>query len=188
MKLDSNFTLNLYGLHVRFVTEDDAEFIVRLRTHPKLGRYIHPTLPDIKKQKIWIREYKLREKEGREYYFIFLLDNQPVGLNRIYDIEEKSFTSGSWIFDQDVPLESSVASALITRIIAFELLGKEMEYSHDGCHIDNKKVVKFNLMLGMRITGTKNEAMGTYYTFIMTKSDFYTNKPKIEKLIGYNNE
>jgi hypothetical protein len=49
-------------------------------------------------------------------------------------------------------------------------------------------VLKFNLMLGLKITGTREEEMGTYYTFSMTKADFYKNKPIIEKLIGYNND
>jgi hypothetical protein len=118
--------MNRYGLHVRFVNENDAEFIVNLRTHPKLSRFIHKTDVDIEKQKHWIRNYKEREKAGKEYYFIFLIEGKSVGLNRLYNIEEDSFTSGSWVFDPDAPFESSIASALITRIIAFDLLGKRV--------------------------------------------------------------
>jgi len=188
MKLLSNFNIVKYGLKVRLVNENDAKFIVQLRTNPKLSRYIHPTGSDINKQIEWIKAYKLREEKGNEFYFVFSIGNKPVGLNRIYNIEEESFTSGSWVFDPAAPFESSVASALITRTIAFELLGKEIENSFDGCHIENKKVLKFNLMLGMKITGTRTEVMGTYYTFSLTKSDFYINKPKIERLISYQNE
>jgi len=185
MKLPSNFSIEKYGLKVRLVNENDAKFIVDLRTHPKLSRFIHYTVPDINKQIEWIKAYKSREEEGNEYYFIFSIGNKPVGLNRIYNIEEERFTSGSWVFDPDTPFEGSVASALITRIIAFELLGKEMENSYDGCHIENKKVLKFNLMLGMKITGTREETMGTYYTFSLVKLDFDIKKAIIEKLIGY---
>jgi hypothetical protein len=41
--LPSNFELDRYGLHVRLVREEDAEFILSLRTDPKLSRFIHPT-------------------------------------------------------------------------------------------------------------------------------------------------
>ena len=187
MRLHTDFTFEKYGLKLRLVNENDADFIIRLRTNPRLNRFLHPTSPDIEKQKEWISNYKLRESKGIDYYFIFYSNNQPVGLNRIYNIEENSFTSGSWIFDPDSPTESSISSALITRIIAFDILGKEIEYSHDGCHIDNKKVLRFNLMLGLQITGTRDDSIGTFYTLSMTKADFYKNKPIIEKLIGYNN-
>jgi hypothetical protein len=188
MVLPIDFTFEKYGLKLRFVNENDADFIIRLRTNPKLNRFLHPTSPDIEKQKEWISDYKLREKKGTDYYFIFFFNGQPIGLNRIYNIEENSFTSGSWIFDPDGPIESSIASALISRIIAFDILEKEIEYSNDGCHIDNKKVLRFNLMLGLIITGTRNDSLGTFYTFSMSKSDFYKNKPIIEKLIGYNHD
>lgn len=188
MNLPSDFTFEKYGLKLRLVNENDADFIIRLRTNPKLNRFLHPTSPDIEIQKEWISNYKIREAKGFDYYFIFFVNGQPVGLNRIYNIEENIFTSGSWIFDPDGPIECSIASALITRIIAFEILGKEIEYSNDGCHVDNKKVLKFNLMLGLKITGKREEQLGTYYTFSMTKADFYKNKPVIEKLIGYNND
>ena len=69
--LPSNFELDRYGLHVRLVREEDAEYIVQLRTNPTKNRYIHSTLNDVKAQKEWIRLYKQREAEGKEYYFIF---------------------------------------------------------------------------------------------------------------------
>ena len=71
MKLDSDFTYEKYGLQLRFVNEDDAEFIIKLRTDPKLGKFIHSTSSDIEEQKKWIRAYKKREQAGTDYYFIF---------------------------------------------------------------------------------------------------------------------
>ena len=47
IKLSSDFNLDKYGLHVRLVNEDDAEFIVSLRTDPKLSRFIHDTGNDV---------------------------------------------------------------------------------------------------------------------------------------------
>jgi hypothetical protein len=185
MKLPSEFTFEKYGLFSRLVNEEDAEFIVKLRTDPKLGRFIHPTSPDINKQREWIREYKNRESEGKEYYFIFLKAGHPVGLNRLYHLEEDRFTSGSWVFAPDAPFEYAIASALIVRTIAFDILGKELEFGVEGCHVDNKKVVKFNLMIGLKIKGKRIEEGEEFYTFNLTKADYEIRKPKIERLIGY---
>lgn len=186
MNLPSDFTFEKYGLQLRFVNENDAEFIVKLRTNPKLGRFIHSTSSDIELQKKWIREYKQRESEGKDYYFIFFKGGQPVGLNRLYHIEEDRFTSGSWICLPNTETACVVASSLIPRIIAFEILGKQMEFGVEGCHEDNKKVIKFNQMIGLKIKGTRMEEKGKYYTFNLTKEDFYKSKERLEKLLNLN--
>ena len=41
MKLSSDFSMNLYGLNVRLVIEEDAEFILNLRLDPELGNYMN---------------------------------------------------------------------------------------------------------------------------------------------------
>ena len=61
-----------YGLKARLVEEQDAAFILSLRTDPKLSRFLHPTENDEEKQRAYIRGYKEREKQGKDYYFIFL--------------------------------------------------------------------------------------------------------------------
>ncbi len=186
MKLNSDFVYEKYGLKTRLVNEQDAGFILRLRTNPKLNQFIHPTSSDINQQIDWIREYKKREAEGSEYYFIFYKNEQLLGCIRLYHIKENRFAVGSWLFEPDQPFEYAVASALITRTIAFDILGKELEYSVDGCHKDNKKVIKFNQMMGMKIRGSRHEEMGEFYLFNLTKKDFQKHKEKIEKLIGLN--
>lgn len=185
MILPSEFVFFKYGLKVRFVNENDAAFILRLRTDAKLGKYLHETSNDIENQKEWIRDYKKRERKGSDYYFIYLKDDKPLGVNRIYAIGDDRFATGSWVFDPTAPYESAIASALIVRIVGFELLGKKIEYGVHGCHVDNKKVIKFNQMLGLKIRETRKEEMGVFFQFHMTKKDFYKQKPKLEKLIGY---
>lgn len=183
MKLPSNFEMDMYGLHFRFVQEEDAGFILRLRTNEKLSRYIHATDNDLENQKSWIRTYKEREKAGTDYYFIFFKNDIPVGLNRLYCIKEDTYTSGSWVFDPSAPLECSVASALIVRRIAFEMLGMKEENAFDGCHEDNVKVLKFNKMLGLEITGKIQDEKGMYYTEKLTKENFEKNRGRIERLL-----
>lgn len=61
-KLENNFSLERYGLYVRLVLEDDAEFINSLRRDLKLSRFISPTEDNVDIQKEWIRNYKQRER------------------------------------------------------------------------------------------------------------------------------
>lgn len=70
-KLPSNFNLDKYNLQVRFVQEEDAEFITKLRTDVRLSRFIHQIEDDVEGQKKWIRDYKEREALGIDYYFIY---------------------------------------------------------------------------------------------------------------------
>ena len=53
MNLQSN-TVSL-----RLIEEDDAEFVVKLRTDEKLNRFISAVEDDINAQKRWIRNYKI---------------------------------------------------------------------------------------------------------------------------------
>jgi len=186
IKLPADFELDRYGLHVRFVQECDAEFIIKLRTDPELSKFIHETKNDLDKQREWIRGYKQKEKGGTEYYFIFYSMDKPVGLNRIYRIEsDGTFTTGSWLFSKDAPMEASIASAIIVREIAFETLDLKFENGFDGCHEDNKKVLRFNRMLGLKDTGIITDSKGKYCTMTLTKDDFEVGKGKILKILNY---
>lgn len=133
-KLPENFELDRYGLHVRLVREDDAAYIVRLRTDPKLGRYIHHTDPDVGKQIAWLKEYKKREQQGLDYYFVFESPKGcPCGLLRIYDIADDYFTIGSWVFDMNAPKGAAILADIITKEIGFEL------FPEKKVHWDNMK-------------------------------------------------
>lgn len=176
--LPSDFELDRYGLHVRFVREKDAEFILSLRTDPKLSRFIHPTENDDEKQRAYIRCYKEREKQGMDYYFIFFLQGEPVGLARIYNVQGDTFTFGSWLFKEGLPYWVSIAGAIIAREFAFEELGKEKEVEADGTHEDNKGVISFSRMLGMNFDGFKMDDKGKYLTGYMLKGDFEKNKQR----------
>lgn len=126
-KLPSNFELDRYGLHVRLVREEDAEFIVSLRTDPNMNKYIHYTSDSVDKQCQWIRDYKHREAEGKEYYFIFEQKNECIGLARLYNIEDDKFTSGSWLSRSEI-IGSGVLCDIISREVAFELYPQSINY------------------------------------------------------------
>lgn len=182
--LPPDFHGEKYGLTFRLVQESDAEFIYRLRTNPDLSKYIHDVEGGVEGQVKWIRNYKIREEEGTDYYFIFFKNNEPVGLNRIYSIHDKTYTGGSWVMAPNSPMEVVVAVPLIKREIAFEIMGMEYEDDYDGVHIENKKVIKFNKMFGCKIYKHIQDVKGEYACLSLTKEDFEANKPKIIHIIN----
>ena len=80
------------------VTEDDAEFILKLRCDPMNSKYLHKTDCDVDLQQHWIREQL--ERKG-DYYFIVSCnkDGRKVGLISLYNIDENKKTGefGRWI-------------------------------------------------------------------------------------------
>lgn len=75
MKLNSDFVYEKYGLKTRLVNEQDAGFILRLRTNPKLNQFIHPTSSDISQQIDWIREYKKERPKAANIISFFIKTN-----------------------------------------------------------------------------------------------------------------
>lgn len=117
-KLSSDFCVNRYGVECRLVQESDAEFIYNLRKDSKLSRYIHQTR-GLEDQQNWIKDYKTREQEGTDYYFIFILNGNPYGLARIYNINwaRLSCIVGSWLCKPDIPMDKT----FITNVILEEI-------------------------------------------------------------------
>lgn len=183
--LPADFQGEKYGLKFRLVNESDAEFIYMLRSNKTLSKYIHDIKGGVENQVEWIRNYKIREEEGTDYYFIFFKDNKPVGLNRIYSIHGDTYTGGSWVMAPQSGIHEVLAVPIIIREIAFENMGFSFEDNYDACHVDNKKVIKFNLKFGCKIYKHFQDVKGEYVAMSLTKEDFETNKPKLLKLIGY---
>ena len=48
--------LSTKNIKLELITEDDAEMILKLRTDPKLNKFLSKTDSSIEKQKEWIRE------------------------------------------------------------------------------------------------------------------------------------
>lgn len=149
--LPTGFHLNKYGVDVRLVVEDDTPFILSLRADKWLTRFIHQTDNDENKQREWIRNYKIREAEGKEYYFIYSKDGKPFALNRIYNIDGVKCTSGSWLSVPGTPMELSIPTALINRDIMFDIIG--LKEDNFDVRKGNLKVQKFHQMTGSIKTG-----------------------------------
>ena len=164
-----------YGIKLRSVEVEDAEFILSLRLNEKLGRYISPTENSIEQQENWIKKYKEREEKGLEYYFITVDDfGIKYGLNRIYDFDSNSFESGSWFFSSDAPKGYSVLSDLVGRDYGFEDLG--FEYCRFNVKKKNITVVNYNLAFNADII---SEDEFTYFF----KIDYATYKKHRDRLV-----
>lgn len=178
-KLPENFELTRYGLHVRLVREKDAEFIVRLRTDERLGRYIHATANDVDKQREWIREYQKREAAGTEYYFIYeTAAGNPLGVYRLYGVTEESFTSGSWIFLPDAPLGASMLAFIIARELAWELVPNAVNVYN--IKKDNTSVLQFIGTFAPKVTRELDDS----FDFENTKEDFEEHKTPILRMLA----
>lgn len=179
-KLPENFELDRYGLHVRLVREEDAEFIVKLRTQQYNRQYLHSDRLTIDKQLDWLKSYKKREFLGKDYYFVFLYNNIKVGVVRLYNVNDEDFHCGSWVFDDNIPSFCALAGAIIAREIAFENLGKTVELNNaDGIDSRNVNVQHFMKILGIELTDERYEGSIKYLVGVLRKEDFVKNKKKI---------
>jgi len=161
-----------YGLQVRLATIDDAEFILSLRTDDRLARHISTTSPDLSQQRKWLQQYKQREAEGKEYYFIIQHKQRPIGTFRLYDIEGDHFVSGSWVFSPDSPAGASILGEIICKEIAYENL--KLNHNRGDVRKDNRQVMRYNLSYHPTITGEDDK--NVYMEF--DKNIFYKEKEK----------
>jgi len=182
MRISSNFTLERFGLHVRLVNEKDADFIIKLRSDPKLGLYLNPTQNDVVNQKQWITDYKKREEQGLDYYFIYLFNEEKIGLNRIYNIKGKTATSGSWVCSPNIPFELPIITVVIIREIFFEILGLDIDFM--DTRKDNKRVIRMHHLQGAQKI-YENE-IDVYH--ILTEETYRANRVKFMSYINLKNE
>ncbi|SEO24035.1 Acetyltransferase (GNAT) domain-containing protein [Mucilaginibacter gossypiicola] len=169
------FPFHKFGLIFRLVEEGDAEFILSLRTDKVHARYLSPTDNDLQKQIDWIREYKKREEKREEFYFLFANeDNEPVGVVRVYDIKDDTYTNGSWIVKPGCDEFISIKSDLfLSEFAATELKNKRCVFD---VRKDNKKALRFHKMFA-RVTG--EDELNYYFTIdedgAKRKNEFLTS-------------
>lgn len=131
----------------RLVSEWDDQYIYSLRCHPELSKYLSRVTGTAEDQRSWIKDYKERENQGTEFYFIICLSNlTPVGTVRIYDYQKDSFSWGSWIVSPGAPLHVAITSTFIIYDIGFSRLG--FSKSHFTVIKENKPVWSFHERFG----------------------------------------
>lgn len=170
---------NTLDLTITLVDVDDAEFIYSLRTDPSHGKFLSTTSALLGDQIEWIKNYKVREKSGKEYYFLFSLNKVKLGVIRIYNIKEKEATSGSWLCVKGVQFEIAVKMLIFMRDFLFMKLEQENEIM--DTRLDNKQVIKTHILFGAKEVGRNN--IDVFH--VLNKVDYVKNRSRIMKLIGY---
>lgn len=146
MKLQSK------SIRLRLVSENDAEFILKLRLDDKYNQFLSVVAPDLDSQKNWIKKYKKAELAKEEFYFVIeRLDGVPCGTVRIYDLNKNSFCWGSWILNADKTRYAALESALLVYKFGFDSL--ECKKSHFEVMKENHKVISFHRKMGAVQTG-----------------------------------
>lgn len=150
------------GLVLRLIEPEDAGYVHGLRTDPAYNRHLSEVRGTAEDQRRWIEDYKAREAEMRElYYVIERKDGIRCGLVRLYDIDDDSFTWGSWILDTNKPAKAALESAVLSMGVGFERLGKSL--AHIDVRQDNARAVAFYRRFGM--TEANRDAVNLYFEY-----------------------
>jgi len=169
-------------IYFRLVETSDAPFIHSLRVDKRYNQHLSIVDPDLSKQVEWIRNYKLKEALGKEYYYIIHRnsDSLPIGTVRIYDCigKNESFCWGSWILNENKTKYAALESAIMVYDFAFFELG------YKRCHMDirkeNLKVIDFHKRFGVKIIGeTELDLLGHYFV-----EDYQKVREDIVKIIN----
>lgn len=131
-------------LRFRDAIEDDAKFILTLRTDSQKSRYLSATDSDIRQQKTWLNNYT--DLTDQAYFIIEDLEGQSLGTVRLYDAQGKSFCWGSWILKEGAPQAAAIESALMVYSYAIDYL--VFSSAHFDVRKDNESVWRFHERFG----------------------------------------
>ncbi len=166
------------NINLRTVEIEDADFIYTMRQNRKKTKYLSKVTGTVDSQKEWIKNYKQREDEEKEFYFIIESKNKDkFGLVRIYDLKNDSFCWGSWLIKEDTPKTSAIESALQIYEFGFYKLG--FEKSHFDVRKGNDKVIAFHQRFGAKIVSEDE----LDYFFNFEKSDYEIIKEKYKRYL-----
>lgn len=175
----SNVPFIRYDQFYQLVEEKDYEFLFLLRSDRNLGRYLSKTSEDPENQRIWIRDYKLRERSGDEFYFISLdpVTGERLGVFRLYNFNDNSFGTGSWLYKPGLRSQPILGN-ITGKEIGFEFL------QYDKCRFDVRKdnltILSYHRLFNPSQVG--EDDLNIY--FELSRTSFEKTKSKILKLFG----
>lgn len=141
-------------LKLRLVDVRDANFIAYLRK--ERGQYLSAS-GDVASQINFIKQYKNREQERVEFYFIISDYKSDIGVVRIYDIDysSKNFTWGSWIMLANRAKNAPLESFIISHFFAFKHLS--LQLSNFDVRIHNYRAIAFYRKTNAQFVGEDND-------------------------------
>ena len=83
-------------IFLRSVKEEDAEFIIRIRTDDKMNHFVHAIDNDVKKEKRWNCD---QHKRQGDYFFSLIRkrDGQILGTISVYNVKDGAGELGRWL-------------------------------------------------------------------------------------------
>ncbi len=166
------------SIYLRTVETSDADFVYAMRKNRYKTKYLSAVSGTADAQKTWIINYKTRENQGTEYYFIIeSKKHEKLGLVRMYDFNNDSFSWGSWLIKEDAPTFTAIESALQIYEFAFYQLG--FTQSHFEVQKGNTKIISFHQRFGAKIVN-ENELE---YFFTLTKEEYEVTKKKYKRYL-----
>lgn len=144
----------LHGRHLRLrdAQPEDAVFILDLRLHDRLRRFISRTDPDLHRQQRWLECY--RGSSDQAYFIVENEQRRAIGTARIYSPEEDEATWGSFIMAGGVPARCSIECVLMIHAYALHLGFNKLRAD---IHRDNSSVWRFNELLGASRTHERED-------------------------------
>jgi len=138
------------SLVFRDAAQDDAAFILGLRTDEAKSRHLSRTSGLLADQQAWLAAYAGRDTEA--YFIIENLAGEKLGTVRLYDARvidgESSFCWGSWILSDAAPSSAAIESALMVYAYALDTLG--FTNAHFQVNLGNERVCAFHERFGAR--------------------------------------
>ena len=163
---------------MRTVTTNDSEFIYKMRQNEDKTKYLSKVSGTVESQKEWIKNYKKREENKEEFYFVIeSKSEEKLGLVRMYDLKVDSFSWGSWLIKESAPKTTAIESALQIYEFGFYSLG--FVNSHFDVRRGNEKVIAFHQRFGAKIVSEND----LDYFFNFEKSDYEITKEKYKRYL-----
>lgn len=111
------------NIKLELVTNEDIDFILNIRHNHKHKKNLGKTVLTHEEQRKWLNEYKKREKEKKDFYYVISLKNEnreKVGLIRVYDIVDNTFEQGSLVIKEGQPINVILETLKLIYTFAFE--------------------------------------------------------------------
>jgi len=170
----------IYGknINMRTVELKDADFIYTMRQNQNKTKYLSKVAGTVESQREWIEDYKEREKNKKEFYFVIESKNkEKLGLVRMYDFQKNSFCWGSWLIKENAPKTTAIESALQIYECGFYKLG--FTKSHFDVRKGNDKVIAFHQRFCAKVVDEND----IDYFFNYDKKDYEIIKEKYRKYL-----
>ena len=150
------------NLVLRLIETEDAGYVHGLRTDARYNRYLSEVRGTVEDQRRWIDNYKSREAAGSEFYYVIeRKDGVRCGVVRLYDIDQDSFTWGSWILDENKPSKAALESALLSFGAAFETLC--LNQGNIDVRLGNERAISFYNR--MHMVEMRRTNLAIYYVY-----------------------